>query len=59
MTVELTPITDADVAAVADFLHANYNDRIPWALSCSAVPWAKTIPPTYTTHCQAHTTSWL
>jgi hypothetical protein len=44
MTVELTPITDADVAAVADFLHANHNDRIPWALSCSAVPWKVEAP---------------
>ena len=31
MTVELSPITDADVVAVANFLHANYDDRIPWA----------------------------
>ena len=30
MTVELSPITDADIAAVADFLHANYKDRVPW-----------------------------
>ncbi len=44
MTAELTPITDADVAAVADFLHANFNDRIPWALSCSAVPWKVEAP---------------
>jgi hypothetical protein len=44
MTVELTPITDADVAAVADFLHANHNDRVPWALSCSAVPWKVEAP---------------
>ena len=44
MTVELTPITDADVAAVADFLHANLNDRVPWALSCSAVPWKVEAP---------------
>jgi hypothetical protein len=44
MTVELTPITDADVAAVADFLRANLNDRVPWALSCSAVPWKVEAP---------------
>jgi hypothetical protein len=44
VTAELTPITDADVAAVADFLHANFNDRIPWALSCSAVPWKVEAP---------------
>jgi hypothetical protein len=30
MTAEAAPITDADVAAVADFLHANLNDRVPW-----------------------------
>jgi hypothetical protein len=39
MTVELAPITDADVPAVADLLHANLNDEVPWARSCSAVPW--------------------
>jgi hypothetical protein len=44
MTGEPTPITDADVAAVAEFLHANFNDRIPWALSCSAVPWKVEAP---------------
>jgi hypothetical protein len=44
MTVELTPITDADVAAVADFLHANHNDRVPWAQSCTAVPWKVEAP---------------
>lgn len=44
MTVELAPITDTDVAAVADFLHANHNDRVPWALSCSAAPWKVEAP---------------
>lgn len=44
MTVELTPITDADVASVAEFLHANHNDRVPWALSCSVVPWKVNAP---------------
>jgi hypothetical protein len=44
MTVELTPITDADVPAVAEFLFANHNDRVPWALSCSAVPWKVEAP---------------
>ena len=43
-SVELAPITDADVGAVADFLHANHNDRVPWALSCSAVPWKVEAP---------------
>ena len=33
MTVELSPITDADIAAVADFLHVNYKDRIPWVIA--------------------------
>jgi hypothetical protein len=44
MTVELTPITDADVAAVADFLDANRLDQVPRALSCSAVPWKAEAP---------------
>jgi len=38
-TVVLTPITDGDVAAVAEFLRANLNDRVPWESSCSTVPW--------------------
>jgi hypothetical protein len=44
MTVEVAPITDADVAAVADFLHANLNDRVPLELACSAVPWKVEAP---------------
>jgi hypothetical protein len=44
MTVELTPITDGDVPAVADFLCANLDDRVPWALACSAVPWKVEAP---------------
>jgi hypothetical protein len=44
MTVELTAITDADVAAVADFLHANLDDRVPWAATCLAVPWKVEAP---------------
>ncbi|QRY48442.1 hypothetical protein JVX93_05465 [Mycolicibacterium boenickei] len=44
VTVELTPITDADLPAVADFLSANHNDHVPWAQSCSAVPWKVTAP---------------
>jgi len=44
MTVELTPITEGDVAAVADFLHANHNDRVPWARSCLEVPWKAEAP---------------
>jgi acyl carrier protein len=44
MTVELSPISDADIAAVADFLHVNYEDRIPWARSLLAVPWKVAAP---------------
>lgn len=44
MTVEVTPIMDADVAAVVDFLHANHNDRVPWAQACSAAPWKADAP---------------
>jgi hypothetical protein len=44
MAVELSPITDADIAAVANFLHANYTDRIPWARSFSVTPWKVEAP---------------
>ena len=44
MTAEISPITDADVAAVADFLHVNYKDRIPWARSRLAGPWKVEAP---------------
>lgn len=44
MTVELAPITDADLAAVADFLRVHHNDRIPWAASCSPLPWTVEAP---------------
>jgi len=44
MSVELSPITDADIAAVADFLHVNYQDRIPWARSRLAGPWKVDAP---------------
>lgn len=44
MTVEVAPIADADVAAVADFLHANLSGRVPWELACSAVPWKVEAP---------------
>ena len=46
MTVELTPITDADVPAVADFLHVNLNRRVPpptWVYAMSA-PWKTEAP---------------
>ena len=45
-TVELTPITDADVPAVADFLHVNLNIRVPpptWVYAMSA-PWKTEAP---------------
>jgi hypothetical protein len=42
--VELAPITDADVAAVADFLHANLNDRVPWDRAISSAPWEVEAP---------------
>jgi len=44
MTVVLSPITDADIAAVADFLHVNYNDQVPWARSLLAEPWKVEAP---------------
>jgi hypothetical protein len=36
MTVELAPITDTDVAAVADFLHTHHDPDVPWAQACAA-----------------------
>ncbi len=44
MTVELAPITEADMPAVADLLHANLNDQVPWARSCLTVPWKTDAP---------------
>jgi len=44
MTVDISPITDADIAAVADFLHVNYQDRVPWASSRLAGPWKVEAP---------------
>jgi hypothetical protein len=44
MTVDLFPITDADISAVADFLHVNYKNRIPWARSRLAGPWKVEAP---------------
>jgi len=43
MTVQLTPIMDADVTAVADFLHANHNARVPWTRVMSE-PWKVEAP---------------
>ncbi|BBY19369.1 hypothetical protein [Mycolicibacterium litorale] len=39
MAAELTPITDRDVPAVADFLRAHLDHRVPWETTLSAVPW--------------------
>ncbi|HEX6449019.1 MAG TPA: hypothetical protein VF060_06125 [Trebonia sp.] len=44
MPVELTPITDADVAAVAKFLHANLDDQVPWDRAISSMPWKVETP---------------
>jgi hypothetical protein len=44
MTVELSPITDADIAAVADFLRVNWSERVPWARSLQAEPWKVEAP---------------
>jgi hypothetical protein len=43
MTVELAPIADADLAAVVDFLHANYDNRFPWA-GYTSVRWEADAP---------------
>jgi hypothetical protein len=42
--VEVAPITDADIAAVAAFLHANMNDRVPWDRAISPAPWKVEAP---------------
>lgn len=44
MTAELTPITAADLPAVAEFLRVNHDDRVPWAASCTA-PWRQVDTP--------------
>ena len=44
MTVELSPITDGDIPAVAEFLHVNYTDKIPWVRSCLTEPWKVDAP---------------
>lgn len=44
MTVEVSPITDADVMAVSDFLSANYDSQIPWARTKLAGPWKVEAP---------------
>ena len=44
MPVELAPITDVDVAAVAAFLHANLSDRVPWDRAISSAAWKADAP---------------
>jgi hypothetical protein len=46
MTVELSPITDADVPMVADFLHENLNHRVPRSAWVRALrlPWKVEAP---------------
>lgn len=44
MTVDLSAITDADIAVVAEFLQANLDHRVPWAQAISAVPWKVEAP---------------
>ena len=44
MSVVVAPITDPDVAAVAEFLHANFDDQIPWARSYMTLPWKVDAP---------------
>ena len=41
--VEVTPITDADIPDVADFLRANLNPKVPWDRAC-APPWKVDAP---------------
>jgi hypothetical protein len=42
--VELIPITDADIPAVAKFLHANHDDQVPWDRAMSSMPWKVEAP---------------
>jgi len=42
--VELAPITDADVAAVAAFLDANLSDQVPWDRAISSAQWKAEAP---------------
>ena len=41
--IELMPITDGDIAEVADFLRTNLNSQVPWARSCVR-PWKVDAP---------------
>ncbi|KAA0097754.1 hypothetical protein CIW49_16250 [Mycolicibacterium sp. P1-18] len=44
MTVDVVPITEADVDAVSEFLGAHHDGRVSWAQSLAAVPWEVTAP---------------
>jgi hypothetical protein len=44
MTVELKPIIDTDLAAVANFLSLNHNDRVPWEAALATVSWKSEAP---------------
>lgn len=43
-SVDIVPITDDDIGAVAGFLHTNLNDQVPWAQSCVTTPWKADAP---------------
>ena len=43
-SVDVMPIADDDVAAVADFLRDNLNDDVPWHVACASAPWEGTSP---------------
>ncbi|MEZ0051089.1 hypothetical protein ABIA30_002087 [Mycobacterium sp. MAA66] len=43
-SVVVAPITVDDLPAVADFLHANLNDHVPWERSYADVPWNAEMP---------------
>ncbi|OKH79449.1 hypothetical protein EB75_24175 [Mycobacterium sp. ST-F2] len=44
MTVQLAPITDADVAAVAEFLHTHHDPGVDWGQACAAALGTVTAP---------------
>jgi hypothetical protein len=39
MTVQVAPVADADMPAVANLLHAKLNDQVPWIQAFSSMPW--------------------
>lgn len=42
--VEMKPIAAEDLSEVADFLHANLNDQVPWAEACAPMSWNVAAP---------------